>query len=134
WVLARISQVLSGRDRRKRPSQRPPVAARWPSSRAGTTRVSSRTRMSPGASNSGKSAKTRCCHVADRRSTTISRERSRGSTGCWAISSAGRLKSKAEVCKCFPGEGGGGRIEEEVEPPRRQGRGEKRRKSSRFCF
>ena len=45
-VVASISQVPSGRSRRNSPSHRPPVASRWPVSRAGTTLVLFRTRTS----------------------------------------------------------------------------------------
>ena len=86
-----------GRSRRNSPSHLPPVAARWPTSRAGTTRVLFRTRTSRGSNSSGSSAKVRCSQHPCRRSTTINRERSRGSIGCCAIKSSGRSKSNSEA-------------------------------------
>ena len=93
-------QDLPGPIRPARAGRGPPSGrrshSRCPISRAGTTRVLFRTRTSRGSSSSGRSAKTRCSQVPRRRSITISRDRSRGSTGCWAISSSGSSKSKSE--------------------------------------
>ena len=56
-VVARISQRPSGKARRNRPSQFPPVASRLPINRAGTTLVLFRTRTSPGREQIGQVGK-----------------------------------------------------------------------------
>ena len=75
---------------RSNSSTRPPVDLR-PISRAGTTRVSLSTRRSAGCNNPGRSWNRRCSTVLPSPRRTMSREPSRGDTGCCAICSGGSL-------------------------------------------
>ena len=76
--------------RRKSPSHLPPVAARRPTSRAGTTFVSLTTSRSPAASSSGRSRRVRCASEPSARFTTSSRAAARSASGSCAISTCGR--------------------------------------------
>src|SRR5215207_4788943 len=68
---------------------------RCPYRRAGNTRVSLTTTRSPGVSRSGRSRVCAPVIVPLTRCTIIRRDDPRSDTGCWAISSAGRSKSKS---------------------------------------
>ena len=89
-VLQRMRQRPLGLASRKSPSQWPPVVWRWPTSRAGTTRVSLITRQSFGRRISGRSRMCLCSNDLRCRSTTSSRASVRQTAGDWAISSFGK--------------------------------------------
>ena len=80
---------------RNSPSHVPPVASRRPINRAGMTRVLFRARMSRPSRRAGSSVNRWCAVRPLARSRTISRDCSRGSAGCCAISSSGRSKSNS---------------------------------------
>ena len=77
-----------------RHSTAPPLGTRWPSSRAGNTRVSLTTSRSPARRKRGRSRIRASRHRAAARSSTSSRDSPRGAASC-AINSSGRWKSKS---------------------------------------